>query len=99
MGEFQRLASALGVPQAVPYQARHSGPFIEVALRRRDLATTKKRGRWRTDCSVRRYEKAGRLQKEADRWTAAQRAHFNRSEGLVEELIPGPGYAQLSLTV
>ena len=84
MGEFKKSATALGVPQAVPYQARHSGPIIDLALRRRDLMA-KKRGRWRTDHSVRR--------------SAAQRAHFNRSEELVKELILGWGNAQLPLTV
>ena len=99
VAEFRKSAASLAVPTVVPYQARHSGPSIDLVLRRRDLTTAKKRGRWRTDCSVRRYEKAGCLQKEADRWTAGQSTHFSRSEGLVEELILGREKAQLPLTV
>ena len=87
------------MPTVVPYQARHSGPSINLVLRRQNQMTAKKPGRWRTDRSVRRYEKAGRLQKEADRWTTGQRAHFSRSQALVEELIFARGHAQLPLTV
>ena len=97
--EFKKTVRALGVKEAVPYQARHSGPSIDLALRRRDLKSAKKRGRWRTDRSLRRYEKAGRLLRVADRWTAAQRAHFNRSVDLVEGLILGRGDQQLALSV
>ena len=93
--EFKKVATALGVPEAVPYQARHSGPSIDLALRRRTLDSAKKRGRWRTDRSLHRYEKAGRLQQVANRWTEVQRAHFNRSAELVEALILGRGGAQL----
>ena len=95
--EFKKVATALGVPEAVPYQARHSGPSIDLALRRRTLDSAKKRGRWRTDRSLHRYEKAGRLQQVANRWTEVQRAHFNRSAELVEALILGRGGAQLPL--
>ena len=99
VSEFKKSATMLGVKNAVPYQARHSGPSIDLALRRRDLKAAKKRGRWRTDKSLRRYEKAGRLQLVADRWSAAQRAHFNRSMDLVEALILGRGDQQLALSV
>ena len=95
--EFKKVVTALGVPEAVPYQARHSGPSIDLALRWRTLDSAKKRGRWRTDRSLHRYEKAGRLQQVAGRWTGAQRAHFNRSADLVEALILGRGGAQLPL--
>ena len=97
--EFKKAATAMGVPDAVPYQARHSGPSIDLALRRRELGAAKKRGRWKTDRSLRRYEKAGRLLRVADRWTAAQRSHFNRSAELVEALILGRGAPQLALAV
>ena len=99
MLEFKKTVRALGVPEAVPYQARHSGPSIDLALRRRELASAKKRGRWRTDRSLRRYEKAGRLLSVADRWSAGQRDHFNRSEDLVEAPILGRGHQQLALSV
>ena len=93
------MVSALGFADAVPYQARHSGPSIDLALHRRELKAAKKRGRWRTDRSLRRYEKAGRLLRVADRWSAGQRAHFSRSAEVVEALILGRGDPQLALSV
>ena len=99
MAEFKKTVRALGVPEAVLYQARHSGPSIDLALRRRGLASAKKRGRWRIDRSLRRYEKAGRLLSVADRCSAGQRDHFNRSVDLVEALILGRGGQQLAVSM
>ena len=99
MVEFKKTVTALGVPEAVPYQARPGGPSIDLALRRRELGSAKKRGRWRTDRSLRRYEEAGRLLSVAFRWSAAQRDHFNTSLDLVEALIFGRGDQQLALLV
>jgi hypothetical protein len=45
----------------VLYQLRHSGPSNDFFHRRRPLAEVKRRGRWLSDKSVRRYEKAARL--------------------------------------
>ncbi|CAK0855314.1 unnamed protein product [Prorocentrum cordatum] len=44
-----------------PYILRHSGASRDFAEQRRTLVGVKRRGRWRTDASVRRYEKGGRL--------------------------------------
>jgi len=44
------------------YQARHGGASRDALLRRRDLEGIKRRGRWSTTSSVRRYEKHGRMQ-------------------------------------
>ena len=45
----------------VPYQARHSGPSIDVARRYRSLEEIQKRGQWKHAKSMQRYEKAARL--------------------------------------
>ena len=51
----------------VPYQFRHGGASEDFALferdrsQGRDLGVIKKRGRWKTDSSVSRYEKSGLL--------------------------------------
>ena len=42
----------------VPYQWRHSGPSIDRAMKWRPLDEVQKRGRWASQKSVARYEKA-----------------------------------------
>ena len=44
------------------YQARHGGASRDALLRRREWSAIKKRGRWKTDTAMKRYEKHGRLQ-------------------------------------
>ncbi|CAK0812161.1 unnamed protein product [Prorocentrum cordatum] len=44
-----------------PYILRHSGASRDFTEQRRTLVGVKRRGRWRTDASIRRYEKWGRL--------------------------------------
>ena len=41
-----------------PYALRHGGASHDALSKRRGLSSVKKRGRWRDDRSVRRYEKA-----------------------------------------
>ena len=41
-----------------PYGLRHGGASMDILTSRRSLSEVKKRGRWKTDASVRRYEKA-----------------------------------------
>ena len=43
------------------YVLRHSGASSDTWLRRRSLDEVQKRGRWRSETSVRRYDKGGRL--------------------------------------
>ena len=50
----------LGI-EVVPYQGRHSGISIDRATGARPLAEAGKRGRWKSEKSLRRYEKAGTL--------------------------------------
>ena len=45
----------------VPHVFRHSGPSHDFFARLRDLPTIKRRGRWMSDRSVRRYEKSAQL--------------------------------------
>ena len=52
------LERSLGMPHL--YVLRHSGASADMMLKRRSLAEIKSRGRWRSDSSVRRYEKGGR---------------------------------------
>jgi len=74
---FKQAAEDVGVSSLTPqlYQLRHSGPSVELALKLRTLASVKLRGRWRTDASVARYLKPGRVNEQLQRLSpAVQRA-------------------------
>ena len=58
---YRAIALELDILDLVPYQLRHSGPSIDRASNERSIEDVKKRGRWISSQSVRRYEKAGRL--------------------------------------
>ena len=60
--KFQQAGSRLGVDHLHPYQLRHGGATEDMTSKKRDLAGVKSRGRWKTDQSVRRYAKVGRVQ-------------------------------------
>lgn len=53
----------LGIEGVVLYQLRHGGASGDYLEGRRSLQDIAMRGRWRTMASVRRYTKAGRVQK------------------------------------
>ena len=57
---FNQAAARLQLP-VTPYQWRHSGPSIDISRRLRTLTEVQKRGRWKSQKSVTRYEKSGRL--------------------------------------
>lgn len=63
MGRFMARASAvLKLPLvAHPYQLRHIGASTDVGHGDLLIADVKRRGQWRADISVRRYERAGQL--------------------------------------
>ena len=67
MGDFrkqlQRAGEQLGLPNLHAYQLRHGGASDDLNQRRRDFNAVRERGRWRTDSSVRRYAKTGKIQK------------------------------------
>ncbi|CAK0871112.1 unnamed protein product, partial [Prorocentrum cordatum] len=55
---FRRAARRLGLePALMPYLLRHSGASRDFVNGLRPLSEVKRRGRWKTDASVRRYEK------------------------------------------
>ena len=59
---FTRLGAKLGVMNLHPYQLRHGGATQDLTSHVRDFNGVKSRGRWKTDSSVRRYAKVGRVQ-------------------------------------
>jgi len=60
LARVKEASKALGVPM-VPYQTRHSGASLDQLMQFRSLADTKKRGVWKQDKSVARYEKRARV--------------------------------------
>jgi hypothetical protein len=60
--QFMDAGKALGVEGLHPYQLRHGGASQDLSSGLRDHNGVKSRGRWRTDQSVRRYAKIGRVQ-------------------------------------
>ena len=86
--EFRRSCTKVGV-QAVLYQARHSGPSIDLARGTRDRATVKARGRWAADASVNRYERATRLSETFQKLPAARRLQALECEHRLADVFSG----------
>ena len=61
--KFQEAGSLLGAKGLHTYQLRHGGASDDLNSQIRDFAAVRERGRWRTDASVRRYAKTGKIQK------------------------------------
>jgi integrase len=85
---LKTAAAELGVTVHA-YQARHSGPSIDLAKGLRTLEAAQKRGRWASPKSVIRYERHARLAAEWSKLTAAQQAVFLECERRVEDIFFG----------
>ena len=72
-----------------PYSLRHGGASHDSLTRRRSYADRKLRGRWRTDMSVRRYDKHARLIKEVSRLTDRTRQYGAEIERGLNDLLRG----------
>lgn len=59
--------AGVSVLKPVRYSLRHGGTSQDILSRRKCLTALEKRGRWKSDPSVRRYEKAARALKEGHR--------------------------------
>ena len=81
--EFKKAAATLGMTDLTPYQTRHSGASIDRARSWRDLASVKKRGGWKSDRSMARYEESARLNFQAEK-RGVQLISFGRA--CLEEL-------------
>ena len=86
---FKAARERIGLPHLVPYQARHSGASVDRALGHRALTDIKKRGRWRNDSSIARYEKSGRLARSAQMLSPSQLAAFEVAESQLEAVFTG----------
>jgi hypothetical protein len=87
--EFRRAAVKIGLGSLVPYQARHSGASIDKLSARRTQLEIKKRGRWKSDASIARYEKAGRLAQVREDLSEDQLRYLELADRHLEELFRG----------
>ena len=62
--DFEQAMGGCGLADPSLYRLRHGGASFDRAHGHRTLKEVKKRGRWAADSSVRRYERATRLQAE-----------------------------------
>ena len=69
------------------HQLRHGGAAHELFVRARPLDEIKKRGRWRSDASVQRYAKAGRIQEQMLRLPNHVRAKALHAEGNIGKIL------------
>ena len=75
--------------RAVLYSIRHAGPSNDLMDGQGDVKSVKKRGRWRADESVRRYEKGALLGKEMLELLPDIRARGVRAAAAIEEVLNG----------
>ena len=89
--EMQRVSRIdLGVlPPPVLYMWRHTAASVEFLEQARTLAEVKRRGRWKCDASVRRYEKAGRVGEEFARLEPSIQAYLRLCHPLLRQVLCG----------
>ena len=83
---FLRAAPQVGLDRWTPclYQARHTGASLDRLEERISLEEVKRRGRWRAETSVRRYEKRALIQEVYLSMTEAQRRFAHRATAQLE---------------
>ncbi|CAK0799614.1 unnamed protein product, partial [Prorocentrum cordatum] len=87
---FRRAARRLGVtPDPVPYLLRFTGASRDFVNQLRPLREVKRRGRWKTDASVRRYGKGGRLSEQFARLPGPLQRHALRCHSVLPEVLLG----------
>jgi hypothetical protein len=79
------------------YMFRHAGASTDFALKLRPLAEIKLRGRWKSDASLRRYEKGGRLADQLQRLPPRLRTHAKRCADCVDNVLAGSASALLTV--
>ena len=72
--------------KVVPYQTRHSGASIDRLLGVRSALEVKQRGGWRSDTSVRRYERHARIQHSAARFSSDMAVYLDQCERQLGEM-------------
>ena len=75
LASYERIvvayAKRLELGRVTPHSARHGGPSLAMLRNILDARAIQKRGRWLAPASVRRYEKSGKLTRQAAKLSAA----------------------------
>lgn len=87
--KFQLAGNWLGLPNLHTYQLRHGGASDDLGKGHRDHHGVKARGRWRTDSSVRRYAKFGKVQELMNKMAPWALQYCKRSQSKMEAVIMG----------
>ena len=94
--QFSKAASFLGLNGFHPYQLRHGGATEDMTSGARDHNSIKSRGRWRTDPSVRRYAKVGRVQELLNQISPRDIQFCTNAEKRVQRVFLGQSAARFS---
>lgn len=86
---FARAGEAFNIPGLHPYQMRHGGATEDLTSKIRDFQGVKTRGRWRTDQSVRRYAKVGRVQQLLSKVSARNLQYCQWADRMLEKVFKG----------
>ena len=84
---FENASQLLKLPPLVLYQLRHGGASHDLLYRRREMEAIKQRGRWRTDASLRRYAKQGKVQSMVANLTNEVRVYADYSMQNIENVL------------
>ena len=87
--KFQQAGSWLGLPNLHTYQLRHGGASDDLGKGHRDHNGVKARGRWKTDSSVRRYAKFGKVQELMKKMPPWALQYCTRSMHKMEAVVMG----------
>ena len=89
-GVHQATASlGLTAWNITPYLFRHTGPSDDFVSKRRCLDAIKRRGRWASDASVRRYEKGSRVNARLMELTKEMLRHCHQCDLNLEKVLRG----------
>ena len=86
---FRGAGAKIGLAQhdLVPYLLRHTGPSHDYLAKTRSLADIKRRGRWRSDASVRRYEKSSRVMAQLAKIDKKYLTFMKKAESLLAKVL------------
>ena len=87
---LNRAAGAVYLAEKLSlYQCRHGGAAHDLNARTRARDAVKARGRWRTECSLRRYGKIGKVQALLRNLPAEALRYCEASTRVLDEVIAG----------
>ena len=77
----------LGMEPFVPYQVRHSAPSWDRLHNRRSRSGVGKKGRWKSQSSIDRYEKSPMVMQAYRKYPSHKRAFFEECAGAIKEVM------------